>query len=116
MLKLHDGGIPRDMSQPLEEFGTYQQDEKDVSNYAERCLPKVGPHMIGKACTYTMTPDEDFIIDKHPDYNHVVVACGFSGHGFKFSSVVGEILSQLVTENRESKLDISSFTMKRFLK
>ncbi len=111
----HDGGIPRDMSQPLEEFGAYEQDERDVSRYAERCMPSVGPHKVGKACTYTMTPDEDFIIDKHPDHDHVVIACGFSGHGFKFSSVIGEILSQLVTENRETELDISPFSIKRFL-
>ncbi|WP_407272466.1 N-methyl-L-tryptophan oxidase [Radiobacillus sp. PE A8.2] len=112
----HDGGIPRDMSQPLDEFGTYEQDERDVSRYAERCMPKVGAHNIGRACTYTMTPDGDFIIDKHPDHEHVIIACGFSGHGFKFSSVIGEILSQLVTGNRETALDISPFSIKRFPK
>ena len=44
-------------------------------------------------CMYTMTPDEHFIIDAHPEYPQVSLAAGFSGHGFKFSSVVGEILS-----------------------
>ncbi len=112
----HDGGIPRDMSQPLAEFGAYEQDERDVSRYAERFMPSVGPHKMGKACTYTMTPDEDFIIDKHPDHDHVVIACGFSGHGFKFSSVIGEILSQMVTKNHETELDIHPFSIKRFFK
>jgi glycine/D-amino acid oxidase-like deaminating enzyme len=42
---------------------------------------------------YAMTPDEHFIIDAHPEYPQVSLAAGFSGHGFKFSSVVGEILS-----------------------
>ena len=40
-----------------------------------------------------MTPDEHFVIDIHPNYSSVVIAAGFSGHGFKFSSVIGEILS-----------------------
>ncbi|WP_186577921.1 N-methyl-L-tryptophan oxidase [Aquibacillus kalidii] len=112
----HDGGIPRDMKQPLAEFGTYEQDQQDVSSYAEQFMPRLGSHKMGKACTYTMTPDEDFIIDKHPGHDHVVIACGFSGHGFKFSSVIGEILSQLVIGNRESTLDIRPFSMKRFSK
>ncbi|WP_138420573.1 N-methyl-L-tryptophan oxidase [Aquibacillus sediminis] len=110
----HDGGIPRDMNKALEPFGTYDQDKQDVPNFANRCMPNVGPHKMGKACTYTDTPDGDFIIDKHPNHEHVVIACGFSGHGFKFGSVVGEILSQLVTGNKEPKLDIRPFSIKRF--
>ncbi|MGP4105981.1 N-methyl-L-tryptophan oxidase [Virgibacillus sp. L01] len=111
----HDGGRPRDMSKPLETFGTYEQDKQDVTRFAERCIPEVGQHKLGKACTYTNTPDSDFIIDKHPNHDHVAVACGFSGHGFKFSSVVGEILSQLVTEDHKSQLDISPFSIQRFV-
>jgi hypothetical protein len=44
-------------------------------------------------CIYTMTSDEHFIIDAHPEYPQVGLAAGLSGHGFKFSSMVGEILS-----------------------
>jgi N-methyl-L-tryptophan oxidase len=112
----HDAGRPRDMLQPIESFGTYEQDEQDVAHFAARHLPGVGKHSLGKPCTYTNTPDEDFIIDKHPHHGHVVLACGFSGHGFKFSSVVGEILAELVTGNRESKQDLSPFAIKRFSK
>jgi sarcosine oxidase len=64
-------------------------------------------------CMYTMTPDEHFIIDQHPDYPQVVLAAGFSGHGFKFSSVVGEILCDLATA-RETRFDISLFSSQRF--
>ncbi|MGK7379587.1 N-methyl-L-tryptophan oxidase [Planococcus sp. 1R117A] len=110
----HDGGRPRDMRKPPEEFGTHPQDQQDVSRFANRYMPKVGQHVSGQPCTYTNTPDEDFIIDKHPDYEHVILACGFSGHGFKFSSAVGEILSELATGNRQSALDISPFTINRF--
>jgi sarcosine oxidase len=64
-------------------------------------------------CMYTMTPDEHFLIDQHPDYPQVVVAAGFSGHGFKFSAVVGEILCDLATA-RKTRFDISLFSFQRF--
>ncbi len=49
-------------------------------------------------CMYTMTPDEDFVIDRHPQWDRVAIAAGFSGHGFKFAPVVGEYLATLVTD------------------
>jgi sarcosine oxidase len=48
---------------------------------------------------YTNTVDEHFVIANHPDHGQVTVACGFSGHGFKFVPVVGEILADLATTN-----------------
>ncbi|GAA3313206.1 hypothetical protein GCM10020331_002780 [Ectobacillus funiculus] len=50
---------------------------------------------------YTNTPDEHFVISAHPDYPQVAVAAGFSGHGFKFASVVGEILADLVIDGKK---------------
>ncbi|WOO41717.1 N-methyl-L-tryptophan oxidase [Rubellicoccus peritrichatus] len=47
------------------------------------------------ACMYTMTPDQHFLIDHHPETDNIIIAGGFSGHGFKFSPVIGEILSEL---------------------
>jgi monomeric sarcosine oxidase len=49
-------------------------------------------------CMYTMTPDEDFIIDRHPEHEGVVFAAGFSGHGFKFAPVIGEHLADLALD------------------
>lgn len=48
-----------------------------------------------KTCLYTMSPDEHFLIGPHPQFPSCTIACGFSGHGFKFASVVGEILADL---------------------
>ena len=48
-------------------------------------------------CLYTVSPDEDFVIDRHPEHARVVFATGFSGHGFKFTPVIGEYLASLVT-------------------
>ena len=46
-------------------------------------------------CLYASTPDTDFVIDRHPDHGNVVFGAGFSGHGFKFASAVGEHLVRL---------------------
>lgn len=59
-------------------------------------------------CMYTMTPDEDFIIDRHPHHDRVSFAAGFSGHGFKFTPVVGEELADLATgDDVTSRVDFS---------
>jgi sarcosine oxidase len=54
-----------------------------------------GPCVHTATCMYSNTPDEHFVIARHPDCVNVTVACGFSGHGFKFVPVVGEILADL---------------------
>ena len=67
-----------------------------------------------KACMYTNTPDENFVIDHLPGYDGVVsVACGFSGHGFKFAPAVGEVLSDLAMLGKTS-LPIGFLNAKRF--
>lgn len=57
-----------------------------------------GPLLSLSACLYTNTPDGHFILDRHPDHPNVVLGCGFSGHGFKFGTVVGEALADLVVK------------------
>jgi sarcosine oxidase len=59
-----------------------------------------GPVLQTLTCMYTNTPDLHFILDRHPEYGNVAYGCGFSGHGFKFASVIGEILADLGTEGR----------------
>lgn len=51
-----------------------------------------------KVCMYSLTPDRNFVVGLHPQHRNVVVCGGFSGHGFKFSSVVGEIGAQLALD------------------
>jgi glycine/D-amino acid oxidase-like deaminating enzyme len=48
-------------------------------------------------CFYTLTPDRHFVLDHHPETPRVVVAAGLSGHGFKFATVLGEVLADWVT-------------------
>jgi sarcosine oxidase len=66
-----------------------------------------------KTCLYTNTPDEHFILDFLPGSKNVIVAAGFSGHGFKFASVIGEIVSELVV-NGKSNLPIGFLSATRF--
>jgi N-methyl-L-tryptophan oxidase len=110
----HDGGLRIHPDEAISEFGALQEDEEDLRMFLSRFMPLANTKLRkGKTCTYTLTPDENFIIDSHPEYPHIAFAAGFSGHGFKFSSVVGEILCQLITTGR-SEHDISLFSMNRF--
>jgi sarcosine oxidase len=73
-------------------------DEREVRSIAERYLPgQTGPTLALKTCLYTNSPDGHFIVDRLPGRENMVVACGFSGHGFKFASVMGEVLADLAT-------------------
>jgi sarcosine oxidase len=64
-------------------------------------------------CLYTNTPDEHFILDFHPAHRRVLLASPCSGHGFKFSSVIGEIAAALLTD-RKVPFDLRLFSLKRF--
>ncbi len=57
-----------------------------------------GTYLRGLACLYTTTPDHHFVVGLHPAHDDVVVACGFSGHGFKFVPVMGEVLADLALD------------------
>ena len=67
-----------------------------LREYVMSLLPNAtGEILEATSCRYTMTPDEDFVIDRHPVYPHVVLASSCSGHGFKFAPVVGQMLADL---------------------
>ncbi len=72
-----------------------------------------GPLVKAVTCLYTLTPDLNFVVGPHPAHPQVTVAAGFSGHGFKFCSVIGEILADLVVTGR-CRLDIGLFDPCRF--
>lgn len=72
------------------------EDVAEVRDAIRKFLPAGdGPVLSHRVCLYTNSPDSHFIIDRHPTNERITFACGFSGHGFKFSSVVGEILADL---------------------
>lgn len=92
----------------------HPEDEAVLRDGIRRYFPDAdGPTMAMKTCLFTNSPDEHFILDRHPDCDNVAVAAGFSGHGFKFCSVVGEIMADLALEGR-SRHDLSLFRLSRF--
>jgi sarcosine oxidase len=89
------------------------EEEAVLRAVVERYLPDGnGPTMAARACMYTNSPDSHFIIGRHPSLPRVTVAAGFSGHGFKFCSVVGEILADLA-QLGETRHDIALFRLER---
>jgi sarcosine oxidase len=92
----------------------HPEDEAVLRAGIRRYFPEAdGPTMGMKTCLFTNSPDEDFILDLHPDSPHVAVAAGFSGHGFKFCSVIGEIMSELLLDGG-TKLETEMFRLSRF--
>lgn len=109
----HDLGIPINPDDPIIPFGEVAQDKEDLDRFLQTFMPQVGELKFGKTCMYDMTPDEDFIIDFHPHHANIAFATGFSGHGFKFASAVGEALKDFVTIGT-AKVDLTPFRLSRF--
>ena len=67
-----------------------------------------------KACMYTLTPDRNFAIGRDPHHARVVIASGFSGHGFKFVPVIGEIVTALLLDE-DPGLDLEFLRLERLM-
>lgn len=109
----HDLGIDISPDDALPPFGEVAGDQEDLDGFLTRFMPQVGTIKFGKTCMYSMTPDENFIIDRHPIHKNIIIAAGFSGHGFKFASAVGEALSEMAT-NKATTIDLQAFSLQRF--
>jgi sarcosine oxidase len=91
-----------------------REDEDVLRAFASRYFPDgAGPTLTLKACLFENTPDEHFLLGLHPEHDQVVVAGGGSGHGFKFASVIGEIVAELAL-GEAPKLDIGLLRPQRF--
>lgn len=90
-------------------------DLDDIRYVTSKYIPDAGVDITTtRTCLYTYSPDENFIIDHLPGFEgKVTIACGFSGHGFKFASVVGEILADLSMKGK-TELPIEFLQLKRF--
>ena len=91
-----------------------REDEELLHAFASRYFPLgSGPTMSLATCMFTNTPDGHFIIDLHPQYPQISFASACSGHGFKFVSVVGEMMADLA-EHRKSRYNLEIFRLDRF--
>lgn len=83
-----------------------------IDSYLHQRIPTLGNAVNAEVCLYTEAPDEDFIIDTHPHCPNVLIAAGFSGHGFKFCSLVGLVMSEL-TLMQQTRFDVNPFRINR---
>lgn len=91
----------------------HDADVQPIANFLRTCLPGVHPEPARHStCMYTVTPDRHFVVDRHPEFSNVVIGCGFSGHGFKFTSVLGSAFADLATTGR-TDLPIEFLSLKR---
>jgi len=91
----------------------HPEDEQILREAIRRYFPEAdGPTLAMKVCLFSNTPDEHFIIDRLPEAPRIVVAAGFSGHGFKFCSVVGEIVADLVVDG-STRFGLDLFRLNR---
>ena len=88
-------------------------DGRQIESFIGECLPCVEPtlhrHIV---CLYTVTPDLHFVIDSHPQWENVAIGAGFSGHGFKFTGILGQALADLALEAK-TNLPIEFLSLKR---
>ncbi len=110
---VHSGGTP--IADPsLLDDAVDANEQQIVDRFLSECLPAIaGPPVDMATCMYTMTPDGHFVIDRHPEHANVVIAVGFSGHGFKFVPVLGEALADLAMTG-STPLPIEFLSLARF--
>jgi sarcosine oxidase len=103
----HAGGqvTSADLIQPP----AVDKESLNVRSLATSLFPGVTDRIVDRSvCLYTMTPDAHFVVDRHPSHGNVVVACGFSGHGFKFAPAIGELAARLADNPTEQTPPILS--------
>jgi len=107
----HDSGQVLAPGEAMAPFGEHPEDLAELQRVIDRYLPGVGALRHGAVCQYIRTPDEHFLIDEpHPG---LIVAGGFSGHGFKFASAIGESLGEWLVNGHASPA-LAGFQMARF--
>ena len=113
----HHGGPPVPDPSTREVVPGANELEKFVKPWLRRFLPDVDETSwaMAEGCMYTVTPTADFVLDTLPaPYDNITIGGGFSGHGFKFAPIIGEILVDLALEGA-SKYDVSNFTLDRVI-
>ncbi|HJT31795.1 MAG TPA: N-methyl-L-tryptophan oxidase [Pirellulales bacterium] len=109
----HSGGDV--VADPLDvERQVAENDLAPVEQFVRECLPRAGKRLTRHSvCMYTMSPDAHFVVDRHPLHPQVVFVAGLSGHGFKFTPVLGEIIADLVIDG-QTKQPIDFLRRSRF--
>ena len=110
----HTGGTPVDNPEAAD-LGMNALEQADIEKFLTAHVPGASrARTRHEICFYTMTPDEHFLVDRHPEHPQVVFAAGLSGHGFKFASVLGEILGDLACDGA-TKHPVGFLSLDRFV-
>lgn len=114
--------LPRDsggalLKNPEDSAKTINNEEiNSIKDFAKQYLTNINLRDVKySSCLYDMTPDSHFILSNHPHFPQVAFAVGLSGHGYKMSNIIGEILVDLVTKN-STAYDLSFLSLNRFSK
>ncbi len=91
----------------------YDEDVRPLVEGLSNWLEGNFSYSAAKPCLYSLTPDENFVIDRHPQEEKVILCGGFSGHGYKFAPVIGEIAAELALEGK-SRHAIEFLSARRF--
>ena len=109
---LHEPGQPTDPD--ATDRDVHDSDREPLRRYCAERLPDLSPQVVlEKVCLYTNTPDEDFIVDRLPLDPRVILVSGCSGHGFKFTVLLGRIAAWMATD-ATLPFDLSRFRLSRF--
>jgi glycine/D-amino acid oxidase-like deaminating enzyme len=109
----HSGG--KKVNEPLDVDREMDLGElRRINDVRTQWLPGVSDRVTDHAvCLYTMSPDEHFIVDRHPTHPNVSFAAGLSGHGFKFAPVLGKASAELALDG-ETRSQIDFLSLARF--
>ncbi|MDB6031512.1 MAG: dependent oxidoreductase [Verrucomicrobiales bacterium] len=107
----HGGGIPTTHDTLQREVA--QEEIRLMQSLLKPFLPGLTDPVHAETCIYTNTPNSHFLLDFHPGSNRILLASPCSGHGFKFSSALGEAMADLL-DRGQSKLDLSLFRLAAF--
>ena len=110
---LHEPGPLMDPDAPQPPDAEF---EAAIVSLLERYIPAAarGKLVLSRVCMYAMTPDEDFYIDRMPGHPNVVLGAGFSGHGFKFGILIGDLLAAL-SLGQEPQFPLTAFSLHRVI-
>ena len=101
-------------AQQIDRHVDWPRDVEPIAKALEQWMPgATKTFREAKPCMYTLTPDENFVIDHHPNHADLILCGGFSGHGFKFAPIVGEIGADLVLDGG-SRHGIEFLSLRRF--
>jgi glycine/D-amino acid oxidase-like deaminating enzyme len=110
---IHYGGVQRTTAEEIDRT-INAEDSKHLRRFADRHMPGLLGNIVrADVCMYTNTPDLHFVFDAHPHHDKVLLVSACSGHGFKFSSAIGEAAAQWACDGAPT-IDMSLFALSRF--